>query len=57
VKHHRGALGSATLVAAGVLWVARSTAYWLAVLVGGLVGILLLVGLFHLAAAIAQHHH
>jgi hypothetical protein len=52
VDHALGAIGAATLIAAGLLWVARQTKYWLWVLLGGLVGILILVGSFLLGVAL-----
>jgi uncharacterized membrane protein YedE/YeeE len=50
-----GTVGAAAIIAAGLLWVARQTKYWLWVLLGGLVGILVLVGAFLLGAAFVDH--
>jgi hypothetical protein len=52
VNHALGAVAAATFIAAGLLWVARQTKYWLWVLLGGLVGILVLVGMFLLGAVL-----
>lgn len=55
MNHALGAVGAAVLIAAGLLWVARQTRYWLWVLLGGLVGLLVLVGAFLLGAALLHH--